>query len=326
MVAKGKSILIYSPFAVGTAQGNAISASRLESMINDFGYVPRVEANEYSGAQASLAIILNAWRSAEVIQHFKKVNPTSAVIILITGSDINHKDFGSADSVVRKAMDAADALVMLHDIEFDTLPFYLQKKCTVIYPSVDLPKSLSHQPNQQYFEVILSGNIRAVKNPELAVKIAQLLPENAGIKIRAYGNVESEYREMLQKANDTLPSFHWAGQVSHMQNLEKLQSAHLLLNTSHAEGGANAICEALSIGIPVIASDIRGNIGMLGKFYAGLFTKNNAEMAVELLIKARQNPHFYTYLKQQTKERATKFSFDSEYSEWEKIINYFLGV
>jgi glycosyltransferase involved in cell wall biosynthesis len=40
---------------------------------------------------------------------------------------------------------------------------------------------------------------------------------------------------------------------------------------SHMEGGANVIIEAVCAGVPVLASDIGGNRGMLGDDYAGYF-------------------------------------------------------
>jgi glycosyltransferase involved in cell wall biosynthesis len=38
---------------------------------------------------------------------------------------------------------------------------------------------------------------------------------------------------------------------------------------SRMEGGANVIIEAVMSGVPVLASDVGGNRGMLGEDYAG---------------------------------------------------------
>ncbi len=48
-----------------------------------------------------------------------------------------------------------------------------------------------------------------------------------------------------------------------------LSRVHLLVQSSVMEGGANAVAEALAAGVPVIASRIAGNVGMLGENYPG---------------------------------------------------------
>jgi glycosyltransferase involved in cell wall biosynthesis len=63
------------------------------------------------------------------------------------------------------------------------------------------------------------------------------------------------------------------------------------------EGGANSVCEALAAGTPVIASDIPGNVGMLGKDYPGYYPVGDEEALAQLLEKAERNGDFYRSLK-----------------------------
>jgi hypothetical protein len=58
---------------------------------------------------------------------------------------------------------------------------------------------------------------------------------------------------------------------------------------SHMEGGANVIIEAVCAGVPVLASDIGGNRGMLGDDYAGYFPPGDAA-ALAQLIDRHQRP------------------------------------
>jgi glycosyltransferase involved in cell wall biosynthesis len=52
---------------------------------------------------------------------------------------------------------------------------------------------------------------------------------------------------------------------------------------SRMEGGANVIIEAVTSGVPVLASDISGNRGMLGEDYAGFFPPGDAAALARLI-------------------------------------------
>ena len=67
------------------------------------------------------------------------------------------------------------------------------------------------------------------------------------------------------------PRYQWRGEVSHGRALRLLARARLLVVSSRMEGGANVVSEALVAGVPVIASRIPWNVGMLGEGYPGYY-------------------------------------------------------
>ena len=69
--------------------------------------------------------------------------------------------------------------------------------------------------------------------------------------------------------------------------------------SSRMEGGANVVCEALRIGVPVLASRIAGNVGLLGERYAGYFPVGDERSLARLLDRASTEPRFYMELKRQ---------------------------
>jgi glycosyltransferase involved in cell wall biosynthesis len=73
------------------------------------------------------------------------------------------------------------------------------------------------------------------------------------------------------------------------------------------EGGAHVIMEAVCSGVPVLASRIAGNIGMLGEDYAGFFTVGDAHELANLLLKCRNEPAFVAQLQGQCAARALLF-------------------
>ena len=69
--------------------------------------------------------------------------------------------------------------------------------------------------------------------------------------------------------------------------------------SSRMEGGANVVCEALRIGVPVLASRISGNIGLLGPKYSGYFPVEDERSLAHLLERACTDRDFYKSLKRQ---------------------------
>ncbi len=78
------------------------------------------------------------------------------------------------------------------------------------------------------------------------------------------------------------------------------------------EGGAHVIMEAICSGVPVIASRIAGNMGMLGEDYAGLFPVGDATALANMLVRFRQDADFASLLKAQCAQRAPLFSAEHE--------------
>jgi glycosyltransferase involved in cell wall biosynthesis len=67
--------------------------------------------------------------------------------------------------------------------------------------------------------------------------------------------------------------------------------------SSRMEGGANVVCEALRIGVPVLASRISGNIGLLGARYPGYFPLEDERALARLIERAASDGQFYSRLK-----------------------------
>lgn len=303
-------VLIHSPYSLDGHQGNAISALRLIGILEENAMSVAVEAGRSRIEKKTRCLIaLNAMRSAQAIGRFHVDFPGCPVVVLLTGTDINHPDAGKEGSPTWKSLETADRLVLLHDASMAVVPEKFHAKCSVIYPSVTLPDGLKHAPEGEGFDIVMAGNMREEKNPELAVRAAARLP--AGMRLHVYGDFSAPDLERLTRH----------GAVPHGEMLAAMSRARVLLNTSHQEGGANAICEAVSMGLPVIATAIPGNIGMLGADYAGLFPPDDAEALGDLLGKTASDPAFYALLKEQVTARAPLFKYGRESEAWVSLLN-----
>jgi glycosyltransferase involved in cell wall biosynthesis len=96
--------------------------------------------------------------------------------------------------------------------------------------------------------------------------------------------------------------------MPHAQTRQRLKRSHLMVIASEMEGGANVIIEAVTSGVPVLASDIPGNRGMLGDNYAGYFPLGDSASLAHLIDRAATDPVFHATLASQCAERAALFT------------------
>ena len=89
------------------------------------------------------------------------------------------------------------------------------------------------------------------------------------------------------------PRYRWLGGVPHARALRWLASSHAMVISSRMEGGANVVCEAMRIGVPVLASRISGNVGLLGARYAGYFPLEDERALARLITRAASDEGFY---------------------------------
>jgi glycosyltransferase involved in cell wall biosynthesis len=108
------------------------------------------------------------------------------------------------------------------------------------------------------------------------------------------------------------PRYRWVGGVPHSRTLAWLARSHLLVVSSRMEGGANVICEAARAGVPVVASRVPGNVGMLGRGYPGYYSLEDDRSLARLLARASSDPRFYARLKAGVAARRGLFAPASE--------------
>ena len=93
--------------------------------------------------------------------------------------------------------------------------------------------------------------------------------------------------------------------------------------SSKAEGGANVISEAVVAGVPIVASNIDGNIGLLGKSYGGYYPLGDTNALREVLLKAEGNENFIAGLAAQCHALVPKFTIKHEQECWRQLIARF---
>jgi glycosyltransferase involved in cell wall biosynthesis len=192
-------------------------------------------------------------------------------------------------------MEMADQLIVLQSSALDSIPPSLRYKAQVIYQSVeiDLPNPVAKED----FLVSIIGHLREEKDPFCVARSLPLLPSDSKINVRHLGQaMSSQMEDLARNFNATLDRYQWIGEVSHENALRMLSQSRLMVISSRMEGGAHVVSEAIALGIPVIASDIPGNRGLLGEDYPAYYPVGDESALANLLYRSETMPTFYASL------------------------------
>ena len=290
----------------GTAArtGNHHTAQRWAGFLRKSGHRVSVE-EEWSGASVDALIALHARKSADSVEAFHERFPERPLIVALTGTDL-YRDIEDS-AAARRALELASRLVVLQPRGRSHLARSLRAKTRVIFQSS--ATRLTHRPVRNRFRVIVVGNLREEKDPFRCVAALAHLCSREGIELVQLG--ASLAPEMAKTAKSWMQKdrrYRWIGSRPHAQALREIASSHLLVVSSVMEGGANVICEASRIGVPVLASRVSGNIGMLGADYPGYFALFDERKLARLVARAIDDKAFYAGLKRAVLARRPLFA------------------
>ncbi len=294
----------------GTAQrsGNHHTAQRWAKFLRQSGHRVRIE-ELWSGAAVDALIALHARKSAASVERFHHECPGQPLIVALTGTDL-YRDIDESPEA-RRALELATRLVVLQPKGRTHLERPLRAKARVIFQSADT--RLTHRPLADRFRIVVVGNLRDEKDPFRAAAALAHLRSHAQIEVLQVGGALSP--EMEDKAIDFMrndPRYRWVSSKPHGEALRFMAESHLLVVSSVMEGGANVICEASRIGLPVLASRVSGNLGMLGSDYAGYYPLFNERRLARLIDRAISDKRFYAGLKRSVMARRSLFAPSAE--------------
>lgn len=292
-------IALVTPYGREHRNGNWHTAARWARFLREAGHTVRTQV-EWDGRSADLMLALHARRSFASIHAFAERFPSRPLLLALTGTDL-YRDIHE-DRDARQALELAHRIIVLQERGPDELAPHLAAKTRVIYQSApDIPRL---PPPANIFEVLVIGHLRTEKDPFRAALATAYLPEQSKIRVTHLGGALSEdMAETAEMAQSKLPRWHWGGEVPHKTVLKRLARAHMMVISSVMEGGANVICEALAADVPVLASHMPGNVGMLGEDYPGYFPVGDERRLARLLSLAENDPGFYAALASHARQR-----------------------
>jgi putative glycosyltransferase (TIGR04348 family) len=252
-----------------------------------------------------LLIALHARRSAAPLAAFHAAHPDRSALLVLTGTDL-YRDIHE-DDAARASLARADALVVLQPRGLDELPADVRGKARVIYQSAPRLRPARARAGMP-LDIAMIGHLREEKDPRTFMAAARRVQVPDVRLLHIGAALDPALGELARATAAATPAYRWLGALPHMATRRRLRRCHAMVIASRMEGGANVIIEAVTSGVPVLASCISGNLGMLGEDYAGYFAPGDAAGLARLVERSVLDARFYARLRHQCAARARLFA------------------
>lgn len=310
-------IRIVSPFPEGFPCGSNTTAYRWARLFVSLGHEVAVTDLEHDCA-ADLLIALGAVKCAGLILRSYRESPTLPVCVALTGSDL--ADIGKS-AAAQSATGLATKVIVFQPAALDLLSKAARRNAEVILQAAQ-PSRSRPLPRRDCFVVTLAANLRVEKNPLLAARAARLLRPESKVRIEHFGAVLDEAMADEARAEMTVNGrYHWMGAAAPASLRKRLAASQALIVPSDVEAGANVVSEAIVDGIPILASRIPGNTGVLGDRYSGYFTPGDAAELAQLLHELETSPAFVRRLRATSDAVAKTLRPSGEKRCWRRVLS-----
>ncbi len=311
-------ISLITPAHKQSRAGNRTTAVRWRRILERLGHRVSVEL-AYDGAPADAMVALHSWRSAGSIRDFHARYPDRPLMVCLTGTDA-YRFIHSDPEVTIGSLERADVLIGLHDLIDQAIPDRFHGKLRVIHQS-SLPLARRLPPRKRSFDVCVIGHLREEKDPFRAAYAVRGVPADSRLRVIHLGKEhEDSWAAEARAEMARNPRYDWRGEVPGAEVRRLFQRVRLMVISSRMEGGANIVSEAIVAGVPVIGSDIAGNIGLLGPDYPGYYPVEDTAGLSRLLLRAEREPGYLAELARHCAARAPLFRPEREAESWRGLM------
>jgi len=276
---------------------------------------------EYRAEVFDLLVALHARRSHQSIMRFHKKYPHKPIIVALTGTDL-YGDLHTSNRA-RQSLELATRIIALQPEARDELDPQLRSKVRIIYQSVQSGSRQKYKkPSSSFFEVCVIGHLRNVKDPFRSAMAARLLPSRSRIRVIQVGRAMTNRMAARAHAQmNTNVRYRWLGELPRWRAGQVLSRCRACVVSSKMEGGANVLSEAIVAGVPVLATRIPGNVGILGDSYAGYFKVGDTRGLARLLMRIESDANFLMLLRQHCESLVPLFDPSLEKAAWASLLS-----
>ena len=309
---------LVTPAPPYSRNGNRVTANRWAGILRSLGHRVTI-SQSYDGQHFDMLVAIHALRSAEAVAAFKARRPDRPAIVLLAGTDVYGPLYEEGGGPV---LDAAERLVTLQRLAVDELrPEHKDKVRTIVQSATPTPSS-GPSPNARHFDVSVVGHLRPVKDPFLTADATRRLPRESRIRVLQLG--DSMGPDMTRRANalaSSHPRYTWMHGLPSWRARRLLKRSQVMVISSLSEGGANVVSEAAVDGVPILASRMPGNVGLLGDDYPGYFPVGDSSELRRLLLCCENDPSFLAHLREAEAPLRSILDPRHECADWAALLD-----
>jgi len=309
-------VCIVSPALAAANNGNWQTAARWQRFLAPLAPV-EIRSHWRGAGDGDVLIALHARRSAASIERFHAQRPRAPIALVLTGTDL-YRDLANGDLDARHSIECARFIVVLQEAALTGLDAPARAKARVVVQSARACKAQRRADDPAFVAV---GHLRDEKDPVTLMRAAHRLAEDgtAPSKGRSGGALDASIVHIGAALDERLgaearatmaacPRYRWLGGQPHGATRLAIARARALVHPSRMEGGANVVIEAVRSGVPVLASRIDGNVGLLGAGYDGLFAVGDDAALAALMRRFLRDDAFAANLRAQCAAREPLFT------------------
>ena len=232
----------------------------------------------------------------------------------------NEKDefrvYRKMDKIVFVSEDVKRMFLELYAIEND--------KCKVIYNLIDKNViqrlAISNNAIKRKFTICMVGRLNRQKRYDRALKVAKRLKSDGcdfDLWIIGEGSLEKSLKAMSHE--------YGMDDCVHFLGFQKpsypyMKEADIYLNTSEAEGYPLVVCEALCLGLAIVATDISGASEILASSEYGLLVSEKEEDIYNGLKRLMDDAALYGDYRAKALQRAEMFDVPTTMAQIYKVL------
>lgn len=303
-------ILIVIPYQDRNS-GNWVTARRFQLGLKKRGHQALIHETQLQADNTfkeklrdfspDIVLLLHAYRSGKPwLETAKGLN--IPYVVLLTGTDVNHGlDDPAQSAVIYPILQQATFVLLQNHLLLTNLATShpeLAVNLRRLTPGIILgtaPYDLrnTHDLPEEKTLFLCPAGLRPVKGVlELLEMFDQVAAESSDFHLAFCGPILDEaYSNRFLKALSKRPWASYLGAIPSEFMTSAMRCADIILNNSQTEGLANALLEAATIGIPILAKEIPGNAAVVTHGINGLLYNDKAGFsgyALQLLNRERR--------------------------------------
>ena len=297
-------VCIVTPALAEANNGNWHTAARWQRFLAPVAEVAVVQ--RWADDPVDALIALHARRSADSIERFHAAHPDRPLALVLTGTDL-YRDLEQGDASAQHALQCASHVVALQDEALRRLDDATRARARVIVQSATRVRRAD--ASGRHVDLVAVGHLRDEKDPLTLMRAVRRLPDDSPIRVTHIGRpLDESLAEAARRTMAECPRYRWIPGLPAAATRRWIARARALVHMSRMEGGANVVIEAVRSGVPVLASRIDGNLGLLGRGYEGCFEPGDDAALAALMQRLADDAAFAQRLAAQCAAQEPRFS------------------